>query len=259
MAFPPRSYRSFAAALRQEEALELRLRAETRQAQVESAALRDSIYLEALQQRAVEESAAALALELHGAKTQAAEVWQEYEAPLAGEAAAMATLRMQTQELREKNAGHVAAEHRLREQLQALLSEVTDLCQHSEAHEEHHDDLHRKVGDTSDLLQRMQQEHSEQEVALSHAQTGASRHQEDLHKLERIASAHQGRVHAANVEIAQLASKLEELQLPTESFSEASGGCSMSYTRGKKSSRLLAAMLQHFAAGLCGPNPCCGF
>ncbi|CAE6942535.1 unnamed protein product [Symbiodinium sp. KB8] len=45
----------------------------------------------------------------------------------------MATLRMQTQELREKNAGHVAAEHRLREQLQALLSEVTDLCQHSEA------------------------------------------------------------------------------------------------------------------------------
>ncbi|OLP99791.1 hypothetical protein AK812_SmicGene17585 [Symbiodinium microadriaticum] len=132
MAFPPRSYRSFAAALRQEEALELRLRAETRQAQVESAALRDSIYLEALQQRAVEESAAALALELHGAKTQAAEVWQEYEAPLAGEAAAMATLRMQTQELREKNAGHVAAEHRLREQLQALLSEVTDLCQHSE-------------------------------------------------------------------------------------------------------------------------------
>ncbi|OLP99796.1 hypothetical protein AK812_SmicGene17582 [Symbiodinium microadriaticum] len=92
----------------------------------------------------------------------------------------------------------------------------------SRAHEEHHDDLHRKVGDTSDLLQRMQQEHSEQEVALSHAQTGASRHQEDLHKLERIASAHQGRVHAANVEIAQLASKLEELQLPTESFSEAS-------------------------------------
>ena len=67
------------------------------------------------------------------------------------------------QELREKNARHVAAEHRLpqpqterrdqaqdsqqvtakliaddcgaprREQLQSLLSEVTDLCQHSEA------------------------------------------------------------------------------------------------------------------------------
>ncbi|CAE7248009.1 DRC3 [Symbiodinium sp. CCMP2456] len=89
-----------------------------------------------------------------------------------------------------------------------------------DAHEEHHDDLHRKVGDTSDLLQRMRQEHSEQEAALSHAQTGASRHQEDLHKLERIASVHQGRVHTANMEIAHLASKLEELQLPTESFSE---------------------------------------
>ncbi|CAE7362020.1 unnamed protein product [Symbiodinium pilosum] len=207
----PRSYRSFAAALRQEEALELRLRADAREAQVESEALRAAIYSEALQQSAEEESAEALLLQLQEAEAQAAATWAEYEEPLAQEANARATLRLQLQELEEQHSVHAEAECRLLDVLEARRSEVAELGQNHEAHEEHHGNLHQQVLNAIDLLERMREEHCQQQVALSHARTGASRHQEDLSRLMHTASTHQGRVHAASAEIAHLALEMENM------------------------------------------------